>query len=168
MTYTAPGQNFLKTRLGTDSSILSGELSDIDDALDSAGVKYIDLTASVGTTSALATTGVDVADGTGGTTYCVFVAPVALTIVGMVTYLTEAYVKDTDDAKIELKTEASTPVTKATYTLPAAGRAAKTTVTTAPASASMDAGDALDLVITATAASSGTGHAKVFLKYTID
>jgi hypothetical protein len=168
MVYTAPGKFFLKNRLGTDSLILSGELGKIDTAMDSANLKYLDLTASMVSATNLAANGADIASGANATYYCVFVAPQALTLVGMVTYLTEAYVKETTDAKIELKDEAGSPVTKFTYTLPVAGRALKSTVVTTPASAAMAQGDALDLVITATASSTGTGHAKVFLLYRIN
>lgn len=168
MVYTAPNQFFLKNKLGTDSSVLSGELVKIDAAIDDASIKMADLTGSMVSSTSLAANGVDIASGTNATYYAVFVAPVAITIVGMYTYMTEAYVKETTDAKIELKDEAASPVTKVTYTLPTAGRAVKSGVTTTPTSASLAAGAALDLVITATASSSGTGHARVYLLYTVD
>jgi hypothetical protein len=168
MVYTAPGQNFLKNSLGTDSSVIAAELGKIDAAIDSSSIKVMDLTASMVSSVSLAANGADIASGSNATFYCVFVAPVALTLVGMVTYMTEAYVKETTDAKVELKTEAASPVTKFTYTLPTAGRALKSMITTAPSSAAMAAGDALDLVITATGSSTGTGHVKVFLVYMIN
>ena len=123
------------------------------------------LTPKEGTDTTLATTGISLK--TGATYYCKFVADVAITIVGMVSYVTESYVYNTTDAKIELKTEADTPVVKVTYTFPQAGRAAKTTVTTTPTSAALAAGDALDVVVTATGAS-GAGFVKLYLLYTVD
>ena len=51
--------------------------------------------------------------------------------------------------------------------MPAAGRAAKTSVTTTPASAALAAGDILDLHITASG-NSGTGFVDVILLYTIN
>ena len=168
MVYTAPNQFFLKNRMGTDASVISDELEKIDTAIDTASLVYVDLTASMVSSTSLAANGVDLASGTNATYHALFVAPYALTLVGMVTYLTEAYVKETTDAVIALKTEASSPVTKITYTLPVAGRAAKTMVITTPTDAAMAAGDALDMVITASASSTGTGHAKVFLIYKIN
>lgn len=159
---------FLKNRLGTDSSVLAAEFAKIDAEIDTSKLCFAELTTGLGTDTALATAGVDIASGSNAQYYARFVAPQAMTIVGMATYLTEAYVKDTTDAKIELLDEAGSPVTKVTYTLPAGGRAVKTTVVTTPASAALAAGDALDLKITATASSSGTGHARVVLIYTVD
>lgn len=168
MAYVAPNQFFLKNRLGTDSSVIADELEKIDTAIDTASIQVADLTASMVSSTSLAANGVDIASGTNATYYGLFVAPYALTIVGMVTYMTEAYVKETTDAVIALKDEAASPVTKVTYTLPVGGRLVKTMVITTPTSAAMAAGDALDMVITSTASSTGTGHAKVFLLYKID
>lgn len=126
------------------------------------------LTPKEGTDTALATTGVDLK--TGATYYCKFVADVAMTVVGMVSYVTDAYVYDTTDAKIELKTEAAVPVTVVTYTFPQAGRAAKTSVTTNPVNSTvavLAAGDAIDIVVTSTGAS-GAGHVKLYLLYTVN
>lgn len=132
-------------------------------------VHIVDLTASMVSSTSLAANGADLASGTNATFYAVWCAPVACTIVSMDTFLTEAYVKQTTDAKIEIIDNAASPVTKVTYTLPAAGRAVKTYVsTTTIASAALAAGDILALKITATASSSGTGHAKVLMRYTID
>ena len=83
-------------------------------------------------------------------------------------FLTEAYVKDTNDAKIEIVTEAASPVTIATRTLTAAGEAVKTKHSTTPTVAAVTAGTILNLKITVSASSTGTGHAKVFMRYTID
>ena len=125
----------------------------------------VDLTASMVSGTSLAANGVDLASGTNATFYAVFVAPGPLTLTGMITYTTEAYVKETTDAKIELKTEATTPVLTCTYTFPVGGRAVKTIMTTAASSPIMAWGDTLDMVVTQSASTSGTGHAKVFLKY---
>jgi len=171
MTYTSPSPNFLKNSLGTDSSVLAGQFAQIDTAIDSAKIQIVDLTASMNSSTSLAANGVDLASGTNHTYYAVFLAPVACTIVSMDSYLTEAYVKETTDAKIELIDNAGSPVTRVTYTLPTAGRTVKSMVSTSPvsgATASLAAGDMLNLAITESASSSGTGHAKVFLRYTVD
>jgi hypothetical protein len=178
MTYVAPGRTFLKNRLGTDSSVIVGELAKIDTELDTlttangkAAVNIIDLTASMNSSSSLAANGVDLASGTNHTYYAVFIAPVACTIVSMESILTEAYVKETTDAKIELIDNAGSPVTRVTYTLPAAGRAVKSMVSTAPVDSTkaiLAAGDILNLATTESASSSGTGHAKVFMRYTVN
>jgi hypothetical protein len=176
MVYNAPGASDFRQKGGTLAEKITDELALIDTELDTlttangkAAINIVDLTANIGTTSALATSGVDLADGSGGTTYAVWVAPVACTITGVITSLTEAYVKDTSDAKIEIVDNAASPVTKFTYTLPEAGRAAKNLVVhTTIASAALAAGDILNLKITSTGSSSGTGHAKVFLRYTIN
>jgi hypothetical protein len=176
MTYTQSTLEALRNKAGSLLNKLYTEFGLVKTELDSISAINVralpnvyNLTAGMGTQTALATAGVDIASGANATYYAVFVAPAACTITGMITYLTEAYVKDTTDAKIELKDEAGSPVTKVTYTLPAAGRAVKTTVVhTTIASASLVAGDALDLVITASGSSSGTGYARVFLRYTLD
>ena len=165
--YTAPNQFFLKNTPGTDASVLAAELAKIDAAIDTSKLQFAELTYGMGTDTALATSGVDLAAGSNAQYYARFVAPQAITIVGMATYLTEAYLKETTDAKIELLDEAASPVTKVTYTLPTP-RAAKTLVITTPASAALAAGDALDLKITATGSSTGTGHARVVLIYTVN
>ena len=165
--YTAPNQFFLKNTPGTDSSVIAAELAKIDAAIDTSKLRFAELTTGLGTDTALATSGVDLATGSNAQYYGRFVAPQAMTIVGMATYLTEAYLKDTTDAKVELLDEAATPVTKVTYTLPTP-RAAKTLVITTPASAALAAGDALDLKITATGSSTGTGHARVVLIYAVN
>ena len=168
MTYTSIGVDAFRNKAGSLAKKICYELGLIDAELDRAKINIIDLTASMNSSTSLAANGVDLASGTNHTYYAVFIAPVACTIVSMDTTLTEAYVKETTDAKIELKTEAGTPVTKVTYTLPGAGRAVKTMVSTTPTSAALAAGDILNLVITESASSSGTGHAKVFLRYTVD
>jgi hypothetical protein len=165
--YTPPDRNFLKNRLGTDSELLANEFAKLGAFLDDAKIKTFDLTGSMISGTSLAASGVDIADGTNPTYPALFCADVPMTIVGMVTVMTEVYAKDTTDAKIEIKDNAGSPVTKCSITLPSAGRAAKTFVTTTPINATLAIGDILNLAITSTGAS-GTGHAKVLLKYIID
>jgi hypothetical protein len=85
----------------------------------------------------------------------------------MTDYLTEAYVKETDNAKIEVKDDAGSPNTIFTRTLTAAGEAVKAVHTTLPATgmANIAAGTRLDLAITHTDSTSGTGHALVYIEY---
>lgn len=168
MTFTAKNAAKLRAMSGTPAEIMAGEFASVDTAIDTASINLIDLTPSKGTDTALATSGVDLASGSDATYYAVFVAPVACTITGVVTALTEAYKKDTTDAKIEILDNSSSPVTKFTYTL-VDGRASKNVVLhTTIASAALAAGDILNLKITATGSSSGTGYAKVFLRYIIN
>ncbi|MGE5317070.1 MAG: hypothetical protein ACM3ME_03675, partial [Chloroflexota bacterium] len=124
------------------------------------------LTAGMGTRTAVATTGVDLATGANAVYYGAFCPGVGITILGMVTVLNEAYVKSSTDAVITIKDRTASPVTKVSYTLPAEGSAAKTIVTTTPVLAGVAETDILDLYITATGAG-GTGYADVWLKYTI-
>jgi hypothetical protein len=175
MTYTAPTVRDLDVGVGTDHQVLQGQLAAIatelgtmTSATTKAAIQYADLTASMVSSTSLAANGVDLAPAADATFYCVFVAPQAMTIRSMQTYLTEIYVKKTVDAKIELVTNADVPVTLVTYTLPEAGRAAKTLVATNPVVAALAAGDAINLKITATGNDTGSGHAKVYLKYSID
>lgn len=166
--YTAKNAAQLRAKAGTQASIMAAELASVDAAIDTAKIQQALLTAGMGTRTAVATSGVDLASGSNAVYYGVFHATQAMTITGMVTVLNEAYVKDTTDAVVILKDRAGTPVTKCTYTMPAAGRAAKTSVTTTPASAALAAGDILDLYITASGNSTGTGFVDVILKYTIN
>lgn len=126
------------------------------------------LTASMVSSDSLAANGADLAGVADATFYAVFIPPVDITIISMDDYITEEYAKDTTDAKIEIVTEAETPVTIATRTLTAAGEAAGTKHNTAPKSAAVAADTILNLKITMTGNSEGTGHAKVFMRYTID
>jgi len=192
MTYTPPSLHTLNCGVGTDMKVLHDELvkisteintidsanlsemeSDIEDletAVSTLGgssptVRYTDLTQGIGTETALATAGVDLT--TTATYYAKFVAPQAMTITGMVVYFTAAYAKGTGDAVIALANEAASPVTLVTYTVPAGGKAAKSSATQSTiAHAALAAGDAIDLVITGSA--TGTGTARVLLKYTIN
>lgn len=166
--FTAKTATQLRAKPGTKTEIISKEFALVDAAIDTAKIRYALLTAGMGTRTAVATSGVDIASGANVTYYGVFQAAQAMTIVGMVVVSNEAYKKDATDAKVTLKDRAASPVTKVDYTLSADGLAAKSFVTTTPASAALAAGDILDLYITATGSSSGTGYVDVLLKYTID
>jgi hypothetical protein len=153
---------------------IAGELALIGAEIDSVGAqaaihrsKFALLTAGMGTRSDAATSGVDIADGTGGTTFGVFFAPVAITAVRLHVLANEAYAKDTTDARIEIRDNAATPAVIFTHTPAADGVAAGTLVSTSPATgkAAIAAGRRLDLVVTATGSSGGTGHVDVILEY---
>lgn len=165
MTYTAPSLDKLNHGVFPWPRVLHDEFVKIASALGSGAPLQKDLSVGLGTETALATAGITLT--TGATYYAKFVADVPMTIQYMLTYMTEAYAKDTTDAKIELKTEAASPVTKVTYTFPTSGRAAKNMVLTTPTSATLAAGDALDVVVTATGSGSGTGHCRVILVYSL-
>lgn len=167
MTYTAITSDAFRNEKGSLSQKLASEFSDIDTEIDAIKSKFVVLTAGVGTNTTLATSGIDLASGSDIQIYGAYVAPVAITVVNMYDYLTEAFVKDTDDAKIEIYDDASTPVKIFGRTLTAAGESAKNFTTTTPETgkASIAAGTRLDLKAVNTASSSGTGHAQVILEY---
>lgn len=131
-------------------------------------VYIADLTASMVSSTSLAANGAGLAGAADATFYAVFIPPVDITVISMDDYITEEYAKDTTDAKIEIVTEAETPVTIATRTLTADGEAVGATHNTTPESAAVAADTILNLKITTTGNSEGTGHAKVFMRYTID
>jgi hypothetical protein len=174
MAYTAKSAGTLRKIRGSLLEKIAGELALIDAEIDSVGVqaathrsKFVLLTAGLGTRSAAATSGADIADGTGGITFGVFFAPVAITAVKLHVLANEAYVKDTTDAKIEIKDNTATPVVVFTHTPTADGVAAGALVSASPVTgkAAIAAGKRLDLVVTATGSSSGTGHVDVILEY---
>ena len=174
MTYTAPDAGTFRKVGGTLAQKICNELSDIETEFTSVSgeftknnSKYAVLTAGVGTNTALATAGIDLATGSDIQIYGVFFAPVNITVVTLHYYLTEAYVKDTDYAKIELYNDASSPVKIFGATLAAAGVAAKThgEITPETGKAAITEGTRLDLKAVNTANSSGTGHAIVILEY---
>lgn len=167
MGYTQTALDVLRTKAGTLLAKLYTEFGLISTAIGKAELKRVELTAGVGTNTALATSGADLADGTGCQIYGAFVAPSAITVVRITDYLGEAYVKDTDDAKIEVYNDAETPVKIFGRTLDAEGEDAGSYTATTPETgkASVTAGTRLDLKITATKSSSGTGHAKIWLEY---
>lgn len=167
MTYTAKTAAELRATRGSLLSKLARELQNIDDEIDEVKSKFVVLTAGQGAPAALATTGVDIADGSGGTIYAAFFAPQALTAVKMHVFFTEAYVKDTDDAVIALKDNAETPATIFTCAPPTEGISAGSMISVTPedGAENIAAGTRLDLAITATGSSTGTGHAVVVLEY---
>jgi len=170
MTYTAPTANAWRKKPGTPAKKITDELILLDAEMDVHKIKEVIITAGMGTTTALATTGVDLANAATTTYYGVFVAPEALTLVSMYDYITEAYVKETADAKIEIWDDAGTPVKRFGRTLTAGGEAAKNVTTTEPETGytAVTAGTRLDLKITGTNDSTGTGHAVVVLRYRLD
>ena len=168
MAYTAPNAVAFRNKAGSLSEKVTYELGLIDTAIDSAKINIVDLTASMVSGTSLAANGADLASGTNATYYAVFCAPVDITVVSMDDFLTEAYVKETTDAKIEIVTEATSPVTIATRTLTATGEAVKTRHSTTPAVAAVAAGTILNLKLTVSASSTGTGHAKVFMRYIVN
>lgn len=168
MSYNAPGPSAFRSKGGSLAEKITYELGLIDTEIDAAKIKIVDLTASMVSGTSLAANGVDLASGSNATYYAVFCAPVDIHVISMDDFLTEAYVRETTDAKIEIVTEATSPVTIATRTLTAAGETVKSKHSTAPAVTAVTAGTILNLKITASASSIGTGHAKVFMRYTID
>lgn len=166
MTYTSKTYAELRKIGGSLLKKIAGETSLIDAEIDVHKSKFAHVTIAMGTRTALATSGVDLATGSDATYYGVFVAPVDLTLVKMHDYLTEAYAKNTTDAKIEVYDDAGTPVKRFGRTLTAAGEDAKTFTSTNPESgvSAVTAGTRLDLKITATGGS-GTGHAEVIIEY---
>lgn len=162
--YTPINAKTFRGKTGSLSDKLAQEFKNISVAVDTA--EKAEVAVTIGSSaSSLAAAGFDLADGTGGTTYGVFVAPFDMEILGADLVLTEAYVKDTDDAKVEIKDNASSPVTKADVTLPAAGGDAKSVLPMDVKSSTVAAGDILNVAISSTAASTGTGHGLVVLKY---
>lgn len=165
--FTAKNAAQLRAKAGTKAETLAAEFASVDAAIDTAKIQQALLTAGMGTRTAAATSGVDLASGSAAVYYGVFHATQAMTITGMVTVLNEAYVKNDTDAVVILKDRAETPVIKCTYTMPVDGREANTSVKTTPASAALAEGDILDLYITASG-STGTGYVDVILLYTIN
>lgn len=176
MTYTAPSLDKLNHGVGTWPKVLRTELKNIETqlgtdttAIGKAATKSQFLTAGMGTRTALATSGVDVASGSDAVYYGVFFAPVAITAVTLEILVNEAYLKNAStDAVVILKDNAGTPNTIFTSTLSASGVAAGTKVSVTPQTgkSAITAGTRLDLYITSTG-SSGTGYVDVILKYTV-
>lgn len=167
MSYTAITPGDFRKKGGTLAEKLASEFALVDAEIDVHKSKFAILTAGVGTPTALATAGIDLASGSDIQIYGAFVAPVDITVVSMKDYLTEAYVKDTDDAKIEIWDDTGTPVKIFGRTVTAGGEAAKNFTSTTPESGkeSITAGTRLDLKAVNTASSTGTGHAVVILEY---
>ena len=174
MTYNAPTAKAFREKKGSGSEKITTELTLIDTEIKAivAGEAlqqsdFVVLTAGIGVPAALATAGVDMASGSDIFVYGSFVAPVNITVSKLHYYLTEAYVKDTTDAKVELYDDASSPVKIFGGTLTASGMAAKTFTSLSPESGKADiaAGTRLDLKAVNTGSSTGTGHAVVILEY---
>lgn len=166
MAYTAKTVKSLRQMAGTLLEKIQGEFALIDAELDVHKTKFMSLTVGAGTDSAVATTGIDLASGSDISRYG-FIFPTAVTLIAMHDYLTEAYVKETSDAKIEVYDTAGTPIKLFGRTLTAGGEAAKTATSTAPETgkASVAAGMAIRLEAVHTDSNSGTGHAIVVIEY---
>jgi hypothetical protein len=173
MTYTAPSAEALAKRTGpvskkmaTECALIATDLTDHQTRLGLAQRKFVTLTAGAGTTSAVATTGIDLATGS-DITLDGFFFPKPVTLVAMHDYLTEAYAKDTTDAKIEIYNNAGTPAKLFGRTLTAGGELAKAAHITLPETgkAAVTAGTAITLKAVNTGSSSGTGHAIVTIEY---
>ena len=171
MTYTAITVKKFRQKAGslvekicTELGLIDTEIDTINTAIDLNKSKFIDLTIDLGTDTAKATSGVDLASGSDILKYGFFF-PVDVTLVMMHDYLNEAYVKDTSDAKIEVYDEANTKLFGRTLT--AAGEVVKTHTQTAPEAAAVDvdAGTAFYLKVPHTDVGSGTGHASVIVEY---
>ena len=170
MAYSAPDAKTFRMLKGSLSEKICSEFAKIDSEMDGIETgealqesKFLQLTALGASTAA---SGVDLASGTDIEVHGFFF-PINVTIVKMHDYLTEAYVKDTTDAKLEVYTEASSPVKLFTRTLTAAGEAVRAAHSTSPQSgvASIAAGTGIYLKAVNSAASSGTGHAVVLIEY---
>lgn len=164
MSYTAKTANQLRNEAGTTLEKLVRENAEIQDTLMYAERKYVNLTAFSGTNTALQTTGIDLASGSDITVHGHFF-PTPVTLVAMYDLITEAYVKDTDDAKIEVYdgdgeklfgrtlTASGEDVGEMHTTLPEAGKERVTF------------GTLINLKAVNTKSGSGTGHAIVIVEY---
>lgn len=171
MTYTAKTAKEMRTQKGTllykvstENGLIETELA----AIPAAARKFLTLTPVTGTNTAIGTAGIDLASGADITVYG-FWFPKAATLVKMHDVLTEAYAKDTGDAKITVYADlAGGAALLFTRTLTAAGelvRAAHATSPEAGASA-IAAGTMVYLTAVHTEAGGGTGHALVSIEYT--
>ena len=175
MTYSAKTADELRKIKGLRLDKIAAELKLIDTELDAkqaaidANATAIDLHKSkfmllTPTEATLAASGVDLASGSDIEIHGFFF-PVNVTLVKMHDYLTEAYVKDTTDAKIEVYDEAGTKLFG--RTLDAGGEPAKQHTQTDPedGAENVNAGTGIYLKATNTGATSGTGHAAVIIEY---
>lgn len=174
MSYTAPSAQELRNRGGTITDKIVTELDLIKTELDviESGEalqqsKFANLNTNMVSASSLAASGIDLASGSDITMYGVWFAPVDITLIKMHDYITEAYVKDTTDAKIEIYNDAGTPAKLFGRTLTAAGEAAKSVHSTSPESGKADVAAGTGIVLKAvnTGSSTGTGHAAVQIEY---
>ena len=166
MTYTAKTVTELRRIGGSPMKKTAAENALIDAEIDIQKSKFMNLTVGLGTDTAVGTTGIDLASGADIDRYGFFF-PVDVTLIAMHDYLTEAYVKETDDAKLEIYDDTGAPVKLFGRTMTAAGEAAKTATSTDPETdkADVDAGTAIMLKAVKTDATSGTGHAIVVVEY---
>jgi hypothetical protein len=169
MTYTAKGPNVLRNEKGSLLEKMYRENyeveSELGDVTDLAGTHRVTLSAFTGTNTAAATAGIDLATGSDISVWG-YVLPAAMTCGHMYDYLTEAYKKDTDDAKIEVWADDGVPTKLWTRTLTADGENAKAYHDTAALVATPIAqGTAIYLTAVNTAADSGTGHAIVTVEF---
>jgi hypothetical protein len=171
MAYTAKTVKQLRQKSGsllqkiaTELGLVDTELAALEAEIDRNESKFIDLTINLGTDTAKATSGIDLASGSDITKYGFFF-PVDVTLIKMHDYLNEAYVKDTSDAKIEVYDEDAAKLFGRTLT--AGGEAVKTHTQTDPEAAAVDvdAGTAFYLKASHTDVGSGTGHASVIVEY---
>lgn len=159
MAYTSPSGHKLRTTGGFRTDQIASLIA-------TAERKYVILSrGDADAETALATAGIDLASGSNISLFGVYF-PQAVTLIAVHDYLTEAYAKNTTDAKIEVYTEAASPVKLFSRTLTAGGETVRSKHSTAPEAGqeSLAAGTAVELRITATGAS-GTGHALVVLEY---
>ena len=169
MTFTAKTAKQLRTTRGTLLEKIASENADIagelDDVTTLGGTHRIVLSAFTGTNTAAATAGIDLGSGSDISVWG-YVLPAAMTCGHMYDYLTEAYVKDTVDAKIEVWADDGVPTKLWTRTLTADGENAKAYHDTAALVATPIAqGTAIYLTAVNTAGGSGSGHAIVTVEF---
>jgi hypothetical protein len=170
MAYSAPNAKVFRMARGSLSEKICAEFAKIDSEMDGIETgealqesKFLQLTSPGASTAG---SGVDLGSGSDIEVHGFFF-PVDVTIIKMHDFLTEAYVKDTTDAKIEVYSEAGSPAKLFTRTLTAAGEAVRASHSTNPESgvASVAAGTGVFLKAVNTGSSSGTGHAVVLIEY---
>ncbi len=169
MTYTAKTAGQLKRIAGSMIEKIATEFGLIDAEIDTHKVHTVHLTAGLGTPTAQATTGVDLADGNDTTYYAVFVPPSDITITEVYVLMTEDYVEDTDAGSITLSApkQGIEGLTICTIALPGTGIVADSGLsgTISGTNGNVNAGKRLDITVVATGSSSGTGHAVVMMEY---
>lgn len=167
MAYTAPTLGTLNHGVKPWPVVLHNEFVKLQTVTAKAETKAVLLTAGMGTRTALATSGVDLASGSDAVYYGVFFAPVAITAVTLEILGNEVYLKNsTPDAAVILKDNAGTPNTIFTQTITALAAGGKISVSPQTGKASIADGTRLDLFVTSTGGS-GTGYVDVILKYTV-
>lgn len=169
MVYNALSARSFAEKPGSLAEKITDENALIDAEIDKQKVHTAVLTAGLGTNTAQETAGVDLASGSDATYYAVFVAPHNITVTGMTVLLTEAYKKDTTDAKIELSapSQGTEGTDICSWTLPGTGAVQDYCHSVVPAGGGVDinTGKRIDLAVTATGSSTGTGYAMVLIEY---